>query len=135
MAPDRSPALPRELRGDAGSAVAEFVMVSGLLLVLVAGLLQLGLTLHVRNTVVAAAAEGARVAARADARPGDGAATTARLIDEALRPGYAERIDVAPRDLEGLPVMQVTVTAPLPVIGLVGPGGGLTLSAHSLREG
>ena len=43
---------------DTGSAIAEFVMVSALLTVLTLSVLQLGLTLLVRNTVLDAAAEG-----------------------------------------------------------------------------
>ncbi len=42
--------------GERGSAVAEFVMVSTLVLVLGMGVFQLGLVLHVRNTLIACAA-------------------------------------------------------------------------------
>ena len=50
-----------------GSAVADFVMVAGLVSFLFVGLLQLGFVLHTRNTLIASAAEGARLGARADA--------------------------------------------------------------------
>lgn len=50
-------------RDDDGSAVAEFVMVAGLLVLVFAGLIQVGLVMHVRNVLASAAAEGARYAA------------------------------------------------------------------------
>ena len=46
------------LRDDGGSAVAEFVMVGALLTVLTLSVIQLGLALHIRNTVLDAASEG-----------------------------------------------------------------------------
>lgn len=49
--------------GDSGSAVAEFVMVAGLLVMVFAGVVQVGLVMHVRNVFAAAAAEGARYSA------------------------------------------------------------------------
>lgn len=66
-------------RRDRGSAVAEFVMVSALVVVLGMGVFQLGLVVHVRNTLIAAAAEGARFGARADAAPGEGGRPHPRL--------------------------------------------------------
>ena len=56
----------RPPRADDGSAVVEFVLVSVLVLVLLLGVVQVALALHVRSLAIDAAAEGARVAARAD---------------------------------------------------------------------
>ncbi|HAM26986.1 MAG TPA: pilus assembly protein, partial [Microbacteriaceae bacterium] len=64
------------MRRDDGSAVAEFAMVGALLTVLTLSVIQLGLALHIRNTVLDAAAEGARFAALADNGLEDGAART-----------------------------------------------------------
>ena len=33
-----------------------------------------------------------------------------------------------------MPVVEVTVTAPFPVVGLLGPAGTLTVSGHALVE-
>ena len=60
--------------GTTAAAAAEAGAVSGLLVLLVLGIAQVGLAIHVRNTVVACAAEGARLAANADRSPADGAA-------------------------------------------------------------
>jgi len=48
------------------------------------GILQLALVLLVRNTLAAAASEGARYAATLDRSPADGAARTRSQIDGAL---------------------------------------------------
>ncbi len=76
-------------REDAGSAVAEFAMVGALLTVLTLSVIQLALALHIRNTVLDAAAEGARFAALADSSLSEGAARSRDLISTAIGPGYA----------------------------------------------
>ena len=82
----------RMLRDDAGSAVAEFVMVAGLLTVLTLSVIQLALALHIRNTVIDAAAEGARYAALADSALPDGVARTRDLITVAIGAAYARDV-------------------------------------------
>src|SRR5699024_8700584 len=57
---DPTSADRRRLNDERGSAVVEFVLVSVLVVTLLLGVLQLTLALHVRNTVVDAAGEGAR---------------------------------------------------------------------------
>ena len=120
--------------GEQGSAPAEFVMVGALLTVLVLAVLQLGLALHVRNTVLDAAAEGARYASLAGAGLEDGAERTRRLIATALGDGYAVEVRAGTADWQGVPVAEVTVTAPLPVLGLVGVERGLEVAGHAPME-
>lgn len=122
------------MRDDAGSAVAEFVLVSGLVLALLLGVVQVALAVHVRALAVDAAAEGARVAARADRGPADGAERTRTLLRAALADPYAEHVTVREVQVEGLAAVEVEVTAPLPVVGLLGPSGGLTVRGHALEE-
>ena len=55
-----------------GAAVVDFVLVMMLLVPLVLGIAQVGLVLHVRNTLTAAASEGARASAPLGATPADG---------------------------------------------------------------
>jgi len=117
-----------------GSAAAEFVMVAALLTVLTLGVLQLGAALLVRNTVLDAAAEGARYAALADNAPVDGVARTRELISTAIGPDYAGDIHVATGDWRGHPAVTVTVRTTLPVIGLFGIDGGLEVAGHAARE-
>ena len=121
-------------RAERGSAVAEFSLVSVLLVALVLGIAQVGLAIHVRNTLVACAAEGARLAANADRTLADGVARTRSLITTALSDRMAE--DVAARHRPG-PAgveVEVEVAAPLPLLGLAGPGRTLRVQAHALEE-
>jgi Flp pilus assembly protein TadG len=117
-----------------GSAVAEFVLVSALLVALFLGVVQLALALHVRVLVVDAAAEGARVAARTDRDLAAGAARTRDLLTTALDERYARDVSVRETVRDGLPVVEVTVRAPLPVVGLLGPSGTMTAEGHALDE-
>ena len=124
----------RRLREDDGSAVAEFVMVSALLTILTLSVIQLGLVLLIRNTVVDAAAEGARFAALADNSLADGVARARDLITTALGPGYATGVEARTDSYLGHPAVVVTVRAPLPLIGLVGLDDGLEVSGHAAVE-
>ncbi|QJW37257.1 TadE/TadG family type IV pilus assembly protein [Cellulosimicrobium protaetiae] len=117
-----------------GSAVVDFTLVSVLVLVLFLGVVQVALAVHVRATLVDCAAEGARVAGRADRGPQDGVARTRSLIGAALSPRYAEDVVARQVVVDGLPVVEVTVSAPLPVVGLLGPAGGVTVDGHALEK-
>ena len=88
---------PRADRDERGSAVAEFVMVGAILTVLTVSVLQLALALHVRNTVLDAASEGARFAALADNAPADGVARCRTLIALAIGGDYARDVTVVDR--------------------------------------
>ena len=122
------------MRDDEGSAVVEFTLVSVLLVILTLAVLQLGLALHVRNTVHDAAAEGARFAALADNGPADGVLRAEALITEAIGADYAHDIRVSTGEWMGHPAVTVTVRTTLPVIGLLGVGGGLEVSGHAAVE-
>jgi Flp pilus assembly protein TadG len=119
---------------DRGSAVAEFVMVVGLLLVVALGVFQLGLALYVRNTLISAASEGARLGARADSSPGEAAARTAGLITATLSDSFSQDVTARERLVGGVRVVEVTVRAPLPVIGPIGPADRLTVSGRAFSE-
>jgi len=125
----------RSTRREHGSAVAEFVLVAILVVVLAMGVFQLALGLYVRNALIAAAAEGARLGARADATLADGVARTRELIASTLQPAYGENVVATHSSVDGVAVVEVSVTAPLPVIGLLGPGGALTVTARAYQEG
>ncbi|MCK0117381.1 hypothetical protein BCE75_104142 [Isoptericola sp. CG 20/1183] len=109
-------------------------MISALLLALFLGVVQVTLALHVRALTIDAAAEGARVAARADRDLASGAQRTRDLLTASLGDRYAD--EVAARDTvqDGLAVVEVTVRAPLPVVGVLGPSGVMTVSGHALEE-
>lgn len=121
-------------RADSGSAIAEFVMVSILLIVVSVSVFQLGLALYVRNTLLSCASEGARFGARANSSLAQGAARATTLITTTLSDGYAGNVTATTTTVDGVQVVEVTVVAPLPVIGLLGPTGTLEVSGRAFLE-
>ncbi|GAB3246594.1 TadE/TadG family type IV pilus assembly protein [Kineosporia babensis] len=114
--------------------MTDFVMVGALTVFLFLGLVQLALTVHVRNVLTDCAAQGARFGALADRDPEAGAVRTQSLIAEALSPGYAEQVSARLVDLEGVTTVQVEVRAPVPVAGLIGVGRSISVTGHALAE-
>lgn len=98
-------------------------------------LVQLALVLHVRTTLTDCAAQGARYAAAAGREPRDGVARTVELATAALSGAYARDVTAARTRVGGVDVVEVTVRAPLPVVGLLGPGGALVVRGHAMVEG
>lgn len=117
-----------------GSATVEFALVSVLLTALVLGVLQLAFALHVRNTVLDAAAEGARYAALADRTPTDGAHRTRELITTAIGGSYAADVTAHHASVGNIPAVEVRVTASLPLVGPIGLTDGIEVSGHAAKE-
>lgn len=129
----RFAAVARRLRGDRGSAVVEFALVTPLVLLVALGVLQLTLALHVRATLTAAAAEGARAGALAYSSPLAAEKRTRDVLASALGGDAATRIQAQRTIQAGVPVMRVVVTARMPLIGMLGPTS-LTVEGHALEE-
>ena len=128
----RGSSLPRS--EDSGAAVADFVLVSALVTLLFLAVFQVGLALHIRNTLIACASEGARYGARADRAPGDGVARARDLIRASLADRYADDVSADATTVGGVSVVEVRVSAPLPVLGLLGPDRVLRVGAHAFAE-
>jgi len=109
-------------------------MVSGLVAVLFIAVSQLGLALHIRNTLTACASEGARLGARADADPADGAVRARELISTSISPRFAGNVTAQVVDLGGVQVVAVRVVAPLPVLGPLGPDSGIDVVGRAFLE-
>lgn len=122
------------LRADRGSAPVEFVLVGVLLTFLTLAVLQLALALHVRNTVLDAAAEGARYGALADNEPRDAAPRTIELISTAVGPDFARDVTVREGSWMGVPAVIVTVRTTLPLAGFLGIDRALEVEGHAARE-
>ncbi|MPV36726.1 pilus assembly protein [Georgenia subflava] len=124
------------LRAEAerGSAVVDFVLVSILVVVLVMALVQLTLALHVRNTLIDAASEGARLGALVGSSPADGAERTRELIGLTISPRYADRVSARTVQRGDLTLVRIEVHAPLPVIGLLGPSAVVSVNGHAVVE-
>jgi len=119
---------------DRGSAVAEFVMVGALLTVLTVAVLQLGLAMMVRNTVLDAASEGARFGSLADNTLADGRQRTIDLITTAVGPDFARDVSIETGEFLGHPAVVVTARVPLPIVGLWGVGGAVEVAGHAALE-
>ncbi|RKS72679.1 TadE-like protein [Motilibacter peucedani] len=132
----RPPALRRALHDDSGAAVVEFCLVVAVVVPMVLAILQFGLVLHVRNTLQAEAAEGARVAAAADRTPVDGRVATASLVSGSFGSGLGQHVTAGTSSDDGLPTVWVRVQADLPLVGwLAGVDGGIDVTAHAVDEG
>lgn len=114
--------------------MAEFVLVLLVLVPLVMGIVQVGLVLHVRNTLTAAASDGARAAAPIGADLSDARARTRRLITTALSDRYADDVSVGTAPVAGGTAVVVRVSADVPALGLFGPGVPVSVTGRALQE-
>ena len=112
----------------------DFVLVMVVLVPLVLGIAQVGLVLHVRNTLTAAASDGARAAAPLGATPADGAERARELIRSGLADRYAEDVNASLTSFRGVPATEVVVHARVPALGVLGPSIELTTTGHAVRE-
>ena len=124
----------RAAADDGGSAVVEFVLVASLLIALALAVLQLGLALHVRNALIAAAGEGARYAALADSSLAAGVQRTRELVAVSLGAGYEVEVAAAETVVLGVPAVAVTIAAPIPIVGLFGPAGAMEVVGRAPLE-
>lgn len=101
---------------------------------LVLGVVQLTLALYVRTLLTDAASEGARYAALHGSDLAAGQQRTAELIGMTLPESYAQSIDAGYDSYGDVPVVTVTVSAPIPVLGLLGPGGTIVVTGRAVQE-
>jgi Flp pilus assembly protein TadG len=110
------------------------VLVLVVLIPLFLGIVQVALVLHVRNTLTAAASEGARYGATIDRPVGAGAERTRQQIRGALAARFARDVTARPATVDGAPGVEVDVTAVVPPLGVWGPGVPLHVSGHAVEE-
>ena len=114
-----------------GAAVVDFVLIGALLTLLFLAIVQLTLVLHVRNTLIDAAASGARYGTLADRNDGDAKERTVQLITAALNSDFARDVGTSESTFQGIRTLEVTVRAPLPIIGFIGPRALLEVKGHA----
>ena len=119
---------------DRGSAVVDFCMVMVILVPLVLGILQVGLVLHVRNTLTSAASEAARQAATVDGSPDAAELRAQNLIAGTVGAEYATAIEAVPSGVDGYPGVEVRIEAAVPALGLFGPNVHLSVEGHAVAE-
>ena len=127
-------ALRRRLHDDRGSAPVEFVLVGVLLTLVTLSVLQVAFALHIRTTLIDAAAEGARFAALADSSLPAGIERSRELITAALGESYAQGISAGTGAYGGHPVVIITVRSPLPLVGMIGIDDTLEVSGRAALE-
>ncbi len=98
------------------------------------GIFQVALVLHVRNTLAAAASEGARASAPLETTPGDGADRTRQQIAGALAARFARGVTARETAVQGAPGVEVEVTAEVPPLGIWGPAIRLDVTGHAVEE-
>ncbi|MFF0344382.1 TadE/TadG family type IV pilus assembly protein [Kribbella sp. NPDC004875] len=125
--------MPRA-RDERGSAVVDFVLVSTILVPLFLGILQVGLLLYVRNTLTAAASEGAHYAAVLNRAPADGEARTRELLRGVVTDQLIDSVSSSETDIDGQPGVEVAVHAHMPPLGLWGPGISFSVEGHAVKE-
>jgi len=122
------------LRDERGSAVVDFVLVMVILIPLFFGILQVALVLHVRNTLTAAASDGARYGAVRGHTPDDAIIRTRDQISGALAGSFAEGLSADVENVDGVPMVVVHAQADVPALGLFGPAVHLEVSGHAIQE-
>lgn len=111
----------RCFRSDDGSAVAEFALITPLLLFVVLGVLQVTLALFIRTSLISAAEEGARGAALAGSDIGFGQQRAAQLARSSVAGVGVSDITGRLIAIDGAPAVEMVITAELPLIGFFGP--------------
>lgn len=102
-----------------GSAVAEFVMISALVLGLFLSLLQLAVFLHARNMAHDAASHAARYAALADVSAAEGERRAAEIARSSIGDGAHPRTSLTVLNEPGGERVTVSVEVSIPLLGLV----------------
>jgi Flp pilus assembly protein TadG len=103
--------------GERGAAVADFVLVSILIVTLLLAVLQVAVYVHMRNVVTASAQEGARFAANADVDSSVGADRTVEIVGQATSARTARGLSCTSTqavDPTGLTLVVVRCTGSVP---------------------
>lgn len=125
-------AVPSEK--ERGNATAEFVMVSALVVLLFLGVLQVAFALFTRNVPQDAVSQGARYGAMLDKTPADGEERTHELLYSVPPSHYSATISSSVTQWQGADAVQVTVVAPVPLIGPFGVAAQWEVSGHAVVQ-
>lgn len=117
-----------------GSVLVEWSLVAVLVMAVTAALLQLTLSLYVRNILADAASDAARHAALVGASDAEANARVQQLCHGALRANYPTKSEVSHLQRGSVSLVQVQVSAPLPVIGLWSPTGSVVVRGHAVDQ-
>jgi len=132
--PSRAGRRRRARHDERGSAIADFALVSVVLVPLVFGVLQIALVWHVKTTLTSAASEGARYGASYDRTTEDGRRRTAAVIDDVFGADFDGVVSGGETSVDGQPVVEVSVRAQVPVLAFWGPAITVHAQGHAIKE-
>ena len=115
--------------------MVEFVLVSGVALLLVLSLVQLGLFLWERNALMGSLSEGARVAATEGRSVADGRRVASELLRQAAGARVADAVPIEGGVAGGVVVLRAEGTLPSFVPGVPGLPVRMTARMHEARPG
>jgi Flp pilus assembly protein TadG len=121
-------------RGEHGSAIVDFALVSVVLVPLFFGILQLALIWHVKTTLTSAASEGARYGASYNREAEDGALRTSAVIDEVFGTDFDDLVSASTTQIAGAQAIVIEVRAEVPVLVLWGPTVQVDVTGHAIKE-
>ncbi|MFK4789958.1 TadE/TadG family type IV pilus assembly protein [Microbacterium sp. ZW T5_56] len=121
-------------RDERGSAVVEFTLVGTLLTLMTVAVIQIGIVIHVRNTVHDAAVQAAYEAALADVTADQVESIVRDVVRSAVGSDLVGDVRSSYTDALGVPTLEVRVTAVLPLIVFVGIPDGLEVVGRAPVE-
>lgn len=126
--------LLRSARTERGSAIADVALVMVVLVPLFFAIVELALIWHIKNTVTAAASEGARYGAAYDGTPATGAERTRTILDQTFGTDFDADVAASESGSADQPVVEVTVRAQVPVLVFWGPTVAIEVDGHAIKE-
>lgn len=117
-----------------GNATAEFVMVSAMVVLLFLGVLQVAFAMFTKNVVQDAASQGARYGAMLDRQPEDGGARATELMYSVLPEHYGAEVSTSVTDWQGERAVQVSIQAPVPLLGPFGFISSWEVTGHAVVQ-
>ena len=126
--------LIKAMRDERGSALADFALVSVILVPLFFAILQLALIWHVKTTLTAAASQGARYGAAYERTATDGADRTRSVVEDVFGPRLQDQVWADESTTNRQVMVEVTVRAQVPVVAFWGPTITVQVSGHAVRE-
>lgn len=112
----------------------DFVLVGTLLLIVVIALVQFTLALWVRTVLIDAAGEGARYGALNGVPVAEGAQRAREVAGMTLGTRYVDSSSASIVPGTNYDLVVVEITAPLPLIGLIGPSGTVSVMGRAISE-
>ncbi len=118
------------LRSDSGNAVAEFPLVSAMVVMVALSVIQLALFVHVRNGLTDAAVQASYFAALQGNDVDDGVERAHTIAERRFASLVDPRVTAAEHD----GIIRIEIRADLPLVGFLGPSNALVVSGHAVKE-